>query len=127
MVAGPLFYLGHEAIWNYFGPAGGAVELATLTRLRVDREKREDDWRNFKISRALAKTITFRTLATIMDFTTNYVVVRDVTQALILSFSGFILGPFVYFGHEWVWDRFTSARQRCADLPASPKLLPAPR
>jgi uncharacterized membrane protein len=127
MVAGPLFYLGHEAIWNYFGPAGGAVELATLTRLRVDREKREDDWRNFKISRALAKTITFRTLATIMDFTTNYVVVRDVTQALILSSSGFILGPFVYFGHEWVWDRFTSARQRSADLPASPKLLPAPR
>jgi hypothetical protein len=37
---------------------------------------------------------------------------------------GFILGPFVYFGHEWVWDRFSLARQSSADLPADrPKLL----
>jgi hypothetical protein len=79
------------------GPADGAVDLATLARQR-DRETRQGDWRSFKISRTLAKTITFRTLATIMDFTTNYVVVRDVTQAVILSSSGFILGPFVYFG-----------------------------
>jgi hypothetical protein len=32
-----------------------------------------------------------------MDFATNYVVVRDVGSALILSASGFIPGPFVYF------------------------------
>ena len=25
-------------------------------------------------------------------------------QALILSASGFILGPFVYYGHEKAWD-----------------------
>jgi uncharacterized membrane protein len=126
MVAGPLFYLGHEAIWNYFGAADGAVDLATLARQR-NRETRQGDWRSFKISRTLAKTITFRTLATIMDFTTNYVVVRDVTQAVILSSSGFILGPFVYFGHEWLWDRFSSPGQSSGQLPASPKLLPAPR
>jgi uncharacterized membrane protein len=126
MIAGPLFYLGHEAVWNYFGPAEGAVDLATLTRQRVDEETRHGSWRSIKISRALAKTITFRTLATIMDFTTNYVVVRDVTQAVILSSSGFILGPFVYYGHEWVWDRFTTRQPGDADLPAAPKLLPAP-
>ena len=81
-------------------------------------------WRSFKISRALAKTITFRTLATIMDFTTNYVVVRDVTQAVILSSSGFILGPFVYYGHEKAWDYFGA--KKSADLPPQ-RLLPAPR
>jgi hypothetical protein len=37
-----------------------------------------------------------------MDFATNYVVVRDVTHAVILSSSGFILGPFVYYGHDGV-------------------------
>jgi len=127
MVAGPLFYLGHEAAWNYFGPAEGAVDLASLTRQRANEETRQAGWRSIKISRTLAKTITFRTLATLMDFATNYVVVRDVTQAVILSSSGFILGPFVYYGHEWVWDRFTTARPSGSDLPAAPKLLPAPR
>ena len=127
MVAGPLFYLGHEAIWNYFGPTDGAIDLSTLTRQHVGGTTREGGWRNFKINRTLAKTITFRTLATIMDFTTNYVVVRDATQAVILSSSGFILGPFVYFGHEWVWDRFSSARLSSAQLPVPPKLLPEAR
>jgi uncharacterized membrane protein len=124
MIAGPLFYLGHEAVWNYLGPEDRAVALATLTRQRADGETRSGGWRSFKISRALAKTITFRTLATIMDFATNYVVVRDVTQAVILSSSGFILGPFVYYGHEKAWDYF--GPKQSADLPAQ-RLLPALR
>ena len=124
--AAPLFYLGHEALWNYFGPAEGEVDLATLTRQRANGEMQPDGWRSFKISRTLAKTITFRTLATIMDFTTNYVVVRDVTQAVILSSSGFILGPFVYYGHEWAWDRFSTRAPSTPEVPASPKRLAAP-
>jgi uncharacterized membrane protein len=124
MIAGPLFYLGHEAVWNYLGPEDRAVALATLTRQRAGGETGAGGWRSFKISRALAKTITFRTLATIMDFTTNYVVVRDVTQAVILSSSGFILGPFVYYGHEKAWDYFGA--KKSADLPPQ-RLLPAPR
>ncbi len=62
----------------------------------------------FTISRALAKTITFRTIATTMDFTTNFVVVGDLATAVLLSASGFILGPFVYLGHEMAWDHFGS-------------------
>jgi uncharacterized membrane protein len=124
MIAGPLFYLGHEAAWNYFGPADRALDLATLTRRRPDGEIAQGGWRSFTISRALAKTITFRTLATIMDFATNYVVVRDVTQAVILSSSGFILGPFVYYGHEKAWDYF--GPKKTLEQPA-PLLLPAPR
>jgi uncharacterized membrane protein len=126
MIAGPLFYLGHEAVWNYLGPVEGAVDLASLTRRRADAARHRNGWRNIIISRALAKTITFRTLATLMDFATNYVVVRDMTRAVILSSSGFILGPFVYYGHEWVWDHFTTPRPSDADLPAAFKLLPAP-
>jgi uncharacterized membrane protein len=125
MIAGPLFYLGHEAVWNYLGPEDRAVDLATLTRHRADGETAQGGWRSFKISRALAKTVTFRTLATIMDFTTNYVVVRDVTQAVILSSSGFILGPFVYYGHEKAWDYF-GPKKKSVEQPA-PLLLPAPR
>jgi hypothetical protein len=34
------------------------------------------------------------------DFTTNYVVVGNVTEAMILSATGFFLGLFVYYGHE---------------------------
>jgi uncharacterized membrane protein len=80
----------------------------------------------FTVGRALAKTITYRTLATIVDFTTNYVVVGDVVSAVILSSSGFILGPFVYFGHEKAWDYFTSQSERLVDRPMPIKLLPAP-
>ena len=61
-----------------------------------------------------------------MDFTTNYVVVGDVVSAVILSSSGFILGPFVYFGHEKAWDYFTSRSERPVDQPTPMKLLPAP-
>jgi uncharacterized membrane protein len=118
LVAGPLFYLGHEAAWNYFGPVEDAGGLAVVAPERTG-------WGRFTISRALAKTITFRSIATVMDFTTNYVVVGDVVSAVILSSSGFILGPFVYFGHEKAWDYFTSRSER-VDQPTPMKLLPAP-
>jgi hypothetical protein len=52
-------------------------------------------------------------------------VVRDVGSALILSASGFILGPFVYFGHEKAWEYFSKPPEG-SDLPPL-KLLPAPR
>jgi uncharacterized membrane protein len=113
-IAGPLFYLGHEAAWNYLGPSGAAVDLPV------------GGAGGFTVSRALAKTVTFRTIATAMDFATNYVVVGDVASAVLLSASGFVLGPFVYFGHERAWDYFGSPRQRTDDLPPSIKLLPAP-
>lgn len=114
LVAGPLFYLGHEAAWSYLGPSEAAVDLPVVVG------------GGLTVSRALAKTVTFRTIATVMDFTTNYVVVGDVAAAVVLSASGFILGPFVYFGHERAWDYFSAPRQRTVDPPASIKLLPAP-
>jgi uncharacterized membrane protein len=126
LVVGPLFYLAHETVWNTFGDANKRVDLTIFLR-RPDAEEQPASRRALTISRALAKTITFRTLATTMDFTVNFVVVGDLATAVALSASGFILGPFVYFGHEWVWDRYGSPAEAAPEFEALPlKLLPAP-
>jgi len=118
LIAGPLFYLAHETAWNYLGgPAETGVDVSGLLSGRRDAYALPVDRGGFTISRALAKTITFRTIATVMDFTTNYVVVRDVATAAGLSAFGFVLGPFVYFGHEWVWDYYGSLRRRALAPP----------
>jgi uncharacterized membrane protein len=124
LVAGPLFYLAHETAWNYLGISDGQVDLTVVLPLRPDVEAAAPG--GFTISRALAKTITYRTIATIVDFTTNYVVVGDLVTAVGLSASGFILGPFVYLGHEMVWDRYGSPEERPPELAPPAKLLPAP-
>jgi uncharacterized membrane protein len=131
LVVGPLFYLGHEAVWNRFGDADKRVDLTAYLPWRSNAETSSDEAPleeppGFTISRALAKTITFRTIATTMDFTTNFVVVGDLVTALTLSASGFILGPFVYFGHEMVWDYYGSPGVRTPEPEVSALLLPAP-
>jgi uncharacterized membrane protein len=110
LVVGPLFYLAHETAWNYFGPsAEGEVDLGA-----------------FRIGRALAKAVTFRTVATAMDFTTLYVVVGDLATAAGLAAFGFVVGPFVYLGHEMAWDYYGSPGGRSPDRPTPANLLPAP-
>jgi uncharacterized membrane protein len=121
LFAGPLFYLGHEAAWNYWGTSEQPIELAKLTGAKPDQQ---GVLGRLTVSRALAKTVTFRVFASAMDFATNYIVVRDVGQALILSSSGLILGPFVYYGHEKAWDYFSKPKAD-ATAPAV-ALLPAP-
>ena len=126
LVAGPLFYLAHEMAWNRFGPsseAGAPVRLPLLSDATAPQTGRGE----LTISRALAKTITFRTIATAMDFTANYVVVGDLATAAGLSAFAFVVGPFVYLGHEKLWDYYGSPRDRTFDLPAATNLLPAPR
>jgi uncharacterized membrane protein len=86
---------------------------------------KEGDRAGFTVSRALAKTITFRTFATIMDFTTNYVVVRDLATAVGLSAFAFVVGPFIYLGHEKLWDHYTSPAEQSPDGAPPAKLLPA--
>jgi uncharacterized membrane protein len=105
LVAGPVFYFVHETVWNYYsGPSGTSVGLPALPLLRPDAETGQEER---TISRALAKTITYRTIATVMDFTTNYVVTGNLAAAAGLSAFGFVVGPFVYIGHEMAWDYYT--------------------
>jgi uncharacterized membrane protein len=134
LVVGPLFYLAHETAWNYFGPPvehkpgawGTTVDLPVLPPLRPDAKAPATGWGGFTISRALAKTITFRTIATTMDFTANYVVVGDFATAVALSAFGFVLGPFVYLGHEMAWDYYGSPAARTPDTPTPTGLVLAP-
>lgn len=126
LVAGPLFYLAHEMAWNRFGPSSEAGVPARLPLLS-DATAPQTGRSELTISRALAKTITFRTIATAMDFTANYVVVGDLATAAGLSAFAFVVGPFVYLGHEKLWDYYGSPRDRTLDLPAATNLLPAPR
>jgi uncharacterized membrane protein len=124
LVIGPLFYFTHEALWNRFGDADKRVDLTTW--LSAGAKTSAGAGEGFTISRALAKTVTFRTIATTMDFTTNFVVVGDLATAALLSASGFILGPFVYLGHEMAWDYYGSPGARTAEPQAPIRLLPAP-
>jgi len=94
IVGGPLFYFVHESTWNYLVGSG-----------RIDLESRAVGPLKILKNRPIVKTITYRTLATVIEFTTNYVVVRDLGTAALLSSFGFFLGPFVYYGHELAWER----------------------
>ena len=76
-------------------------------------------------NRALVKTVTYQTVATALDFTTHYVVVGNLATAAALSAFGFVVSPFVYFGHEMAWDYFGSARARRLDPPTPTNLVPA--
>jgi uncharacterized membrane protein len=122
LMAGPLFYLAHEGAWNAFGPSGDTIRVGAPAPTAGD----ETPGRGFTMSRALAKTITFRTVATIMDFSVTYIVVRDLAVAAGLSAFGFVLGPFVYYGHEKLWERFFPEDPEPYELAPPVKLLPAP-
>jgi uncharacterized membrane protein len=61
-----------------------------------------------------------------VDFTATYVVVGEFATAVTLSAFGFVLGPFVYLGHEMAWDYYGSPRESAVDLPAPTNALPAP-
>ncbi len=80
----------------------------------------------FTISQPVAKTITFRSIATVMDFTATFVVVGDLATAAGPTAFGFVVGPFVYLGHEMAWDRYSPTTERAQNAPAPPLLLPAP-
>jgi uncharacterized membrane protein len=126
LVAGPLFYFAHETCWNYFGPAGDTVEFSTGPSVRTDAKLAPAPEGGFTISRALAKTITFRTIATAVDFTATYVVVGNAATAALLSSFGFVVGPFVYFGHEKLWDYYSAPPEDDVQPPAPARLLSAP-
>lgn len=111
LVSGPVFYFAHETLWNYYGPAEGPVAVRIPVLRRAGQNEPPEEPRVLPVSRPIARTVTFRTAATVMDFTVNYAIVGVAATAATLSAFGFVLGPFVYLGHEMAWDAFT-ARNR---------------
>jgi uncharacterized membrane protein len=108
-VAGPVFYFLHEAGWNYFGD-----------RLQARDLNEHAVFIGFPMSQALAKTITYRTVTTISEFSVNYIVVQNLATAALLSSFGFVLGPFVYFAHERAWEMLGDPEKAAAPLLALP-------
>jgi uncharacterized membrane protein len=104
LVVRPLYYLVHEAAWNYLSPP-----------VKAGRNS----------NRALVKTVTYQTIATALDFTVHYVVVGNLATAAALSAVGFVVSPFVYFGHEMAWDYYGSPGARRVGLPIPSDLVPA--
>jgi uncharacterized membrane protein len=117
LAVGPVLYLIHEAGWNRYGPPVEEKTGLLTTSINVQLPQGLGG-NSITLSRALAKTVTFRTMATIVDFSTNYAVVQDLATATLLTSSGFVLGPFVYFGHEMAWDRFAPASTAKAEVAA---------
>lgn len=124
LVAGPVFYFVHEAAWNYVGGTRAGVDLPVPFLGGRTGPGRPEGQSVITINRAIAKTITFRTIATIVDFTATYAVVGDFATAVGLSSFGFVLGPFVYLGHEMAWDYYGSPAALPEGLPGSAKVLP---
>jgi len=117
LMAGPAFYFLHETLWNSYGPVEGAVEVR-LPRIGASGEATSEPLRAFVLNRAVAKTITFRTVATVMDFAANFVVTGNAATAALLTSFGFVLGPFVYLGHEMAWERLARRSRAPVALPA---------
>jgi uncharacterized membrane protein len=63
-------------------------------------------------------------IATAIDFTTNYLGTGDLATAVLLTAFGFVVGPFVYLGHEMAWDYFTAPRQSGVEPPRTANLVP---
>lgn len=99
LAAAPVFYFLHETVWNRLGPENA---FGKLTPINHDNEP--------QISRTFAKTITYRTFATLSEFGTNYFFVRDVGLAAQLSAFSFVAGPFIYVAHEKAWQRYESGK-----------------
>jgi uncharacterized membrane protein len=109
LTVGPIVYFAHETAWNYLQPADTAVAVAP----------------RLMISRRVAKTITYRIIATAADFTANFVGTGDLASAALLTAFGFVVGPFVYLGHEMLWDHFTTRTSSRREPSQAPILVPA--
>ena len=120
LAAGPFSYFIHETGWNRFGPriVKNGVVSVPLPALRQKSGAPQEKKPAIAVERSIAKTITFRTIGTVMEFSTNYAVVRDVTTAAWLSAFGFVLGPFIYLGHEKAWELATAPKPKA---PAAPR------
>ena len=116
LAVAPVFYFVHEAAWEYSSAKAKRASRPDRASTRRMRQHQLVGLGGYSINRALAKTITFRTFATTTDFATNYAVVRDLPRAAMLTAFGFVVGPFVYLGHEMAWNRFGAPKRSASSL-----------
>jgi uncharacterized membrane protein len=131
LVAGPIAYFTHEAAWHYFGPASArhpnpleATVHVPIPGASEGEENQQARFASVKVSRALAKTVTYEGVTAVSEFGVNYLFVRDLAAAAGLTAFSIVISPFVYYVHEKAWDYYDVTKARS---PAAPtlKLLPA--
>jgi uncharacterized membrane protein len=131
LVAGPIAYFAHEAAWHYYGPASAQnsnpLEATVHLPLPGTADSKENGRTRFpsvKMSRAMAKTLTYEGVTAVSEFGANYLFVRDFAAAAGLTTFSIVIAPFVYYMHEKAWDYYDSTKTR-SPAAAAPKLLPA--
>jgi uncharacterized membrane protein len=107
LVAGPIAYFAHEAIWHRYGPAsvrqGVHLPIPSVTAGEKNGHTR---FANIEVSRAFAKTVTYEVVTGVSEFGANYFFVRDLAAAVGLTAFSMVLAPFVYYLHEKGWDYY---------------------
>ncbi len=131
LVAGPIAYFAHEAAWHYYGPASARHPNPLEATVRVPlpgaaegEENAQSSFANLKVSRALAKTVTYEGVTAVTEFGVNYLFVRDLAAAAGLTAFSVVVSPFVYYVHEKAWDYYDTTKARAPAVPVL-KLVPA--
>jgi uncharacterized membrane protein len=131
LVAGPIAYFAHEAAWHYYGPTSArhANPLEAMVNVPIPgiAQGGEDGRARFagvKVSRALAKTVTYEGVTAVSEFSVNYFFVRDLVAAAGLTAFSVVIAPIVYYVHEKAWDFYDGTKTQSSAV-AAVKLSPA--
>jgi uncharacterized membrane protein len=129
LIGGPVMYFVHESTWNWFSAADQDGPRRTVS---VPAPWWGPDGK-ITLSRVVAKTMTWRSVAACSDFGLTLLVVGNMTIAVALTATGVVVGTCVFYGHERVWDRIINCRRKTElviddeGLPLlDVRLLPAP-
>jgi uncharacterized membrane protein len=119
LVAGPVFYFAHEAAWHYYGPASArqpnpleAAVHVPIPGAAEGEDKGRTRFSSVKVSRALAKTVTYEVVTGVSEFGANYLFVRDLAAAAGLTAFSMVISPVVYYVHEKAWDYYDALAAR---------------
>jgi uncharacterized membrane protein len=111
LVAGPIAYFAHEAVWHHYGPASArhgnpfaASVHVPIPGVTAGEKNGQTRFANVEVSRAFAKTVTYEVVTGVSEFGANYFFVRDLAAAAGLTAFSMVIAPFVYYLHEKGWD-----------------------
>jgi uncharacterized membrane protein len=132
LVAGPIAYFAHEVVWHYYGPVPGrrsnpldATVDVPIPGAAEGEETGGTRFASIKVSRAVAKTVTYEVVTGVSEFGANYVFVRDLAATAGLTAFSMVIAPFVYYVHEKTWEYYDATKARPSAAAPALKLLPA--
>ncbi len=111
LVAGPIAYFAHEAIWHHYGPAS-VRQGVHLPIPGVTAGEKNGRFANIEVSRAFAKTVTYEVVTGVSEFGANLFFVRDLAAAAGLTAFSMVIAPLVYYLHEKGWDYYEASEAR---------------